>query len=100
MLLVAWEDKKALLRMVTPLIRTTSSGLTNILKEDIEEGIIPKEAVTPINKEDPKPTKNPLTPTQMMKKWPTKATNQRTTMEQGPSTENGSTNATCTSLPT
>ena len=34
---------------------------TNIPKEDIEEGIILKEAVTPIDKEDPEPIKNPPT---------------------------------------
>ena len=47
--------------MVTSPIRTTSLGPIDIPKEDIEEGIIPKEAVTPIDEEDPEPSRNPST---------------------------------------
>ena len=61
-LLVAWEDRRASLRTVTSPIRTTSSGPVNIPKEDIEEGIILKEAVTPVDEEDPEPSRNPFTP--------------------------------------
>ena len=51
------------MRTVTPLIRTTSMGPIDIPKEDIEEGIIPKEAVTPIDKEDLEPPQNlPIKP--------------------------------------
>ena len=60
--LVAWEDRKTPLRVIATSTRTASLTPINIPKEDIEEGIIPKEAVTPIDEEDPEPPKNPPTP--------------------------------------
>ena len=53
--LVAWEDRKALLRMVTSPVKTIPLTPIDIPKEDIKEGIIPKGAITPINEEDPEP---------------------------------------------
>ena len=60
--LVAWENRKAPLRMVVTSIRTAPLIPINIPKKDIEEGIILKEAVTPIDKEDPEPPQNPPIP--------------------------------------
>ena len=54
------------MRTVASLIRTAPLGPIDIPKEDIEEGIIPKEAVTPIDEEDPELPQNPSTPPKPM----------------------------------
>ena len=52
--------------MVTPLVAKSllqelSQRPIDILRRDIIKGIILKEVVTPVDKEDPKLPKNPLT---------------------------------------
>ena len=65
--LVAWEDRRVPLQIIVPLLARSSSpklsqGPVDILLEDIDDGIISKEVITPIIKEDPEPLRNPLTP--------------------------------------
>ena len=62
-LLVPWEDRKAPIKIVSlPPRRISSLEPIKIPKEDIAEGIIPKESVSPISKDDPELPRNSPTP--------------------------------------